>query len=555
MATTTTPHAARQEPSRLARATVLSAATLTLMAAAIIAPGLPAMEREFAGAPGADLLVRFVLTVTSLAIALTAPAAGLLADRLGPRALLVSSLVLYALSGTAGAFATDLYLLLATRALLGVAVGGIMTAVGATLTGWFDGQRRASFLGLQQACASLGGVVFLPLGGLLATIGWRAPFWLYTVSAAVAVLALLALREQPRLRHGGAAAEPHRAARNGGRILGVYAVALVATVVFYMAPTQLPFVLGEFGSGTTVVGAVIAGSTLSGTVGALAFPALRRRSAATTLTAFALALLGAGWLLVGTAGTTVQVLTGMLVGGAGVGVVVPNLNLRLSELARPERRGRVLGGLVTAVFLGQFLSPLLAQPLAGTTGLADAFAWAGGATAAGAVVAGLVRLATVLRRSRRAPVTPESSEHTERKHPMIHHCVRFAFKPGTAPEQLEEALASLRNQGETIPSVRSFLVGRDHGGTYEWGATFQIEDLDGYWEYLMHPAHRRTDEIGLPLVDKFVSFDLTDDPDPETGERIAALHQRRFDGDPELTRLVSDLGEYEGSAAPGPHGT
>ncbi|AXK31762.1 Dabb family protein [Streptomyces armeniacus] len=137
---------------------------------------------------------------------------------------------------------------------------------------------------------------------------------------------------------------------------------------------------------------------------------------------------------------------------------------------------------------------------------------------------------------------------------MIHHGIRFTLKPGVTPEQLEEALESLRTQGRTIASVKSFVVGRDYGGDYEWGATFVIEDLDGYWEYLIHPDHLRTDRLGLPLVDKFTSFDITDDPDPDTGTKIAALHQRRFDGDAELTRLVSGLGEYVGSGAPGAHG-
>ncbi|WP_242882704.1 Dabb family protein [Actinomadura litoris] len=136
---------------------------------------------------------------------------------------------------------------------------------------------------------------------------------------------------------------------------------------------------------------------------------------------------------------------------------------------------------------------------------------------------------------------------------MIVHGNRFTFKPGVSPEQVEEALESLRNQGRSIPAVTSFTVGRDHGGEYEWGATFLIEDLDGYWEYLTHPSHLRTDRIGLPLVDRFASFDITDDLDPGMGAKIAALHQRRYDRDPELTRLVSDLGEYSGSAAPGPH--
>jgi hypothetical protein len=35
-----------------------------------------------------------------------------------------------------------------------------------------------------------------------------------------------------------------------------------------------------------------------------------------------------------------------------------------------------------------------------------------------------------------------------------------------------------------------------------------------------------------------MSFDITDDPDPEMGAKIAELHQRRYDGDPVLTGLV-----------------
>jgi hypothetical protein len=60
--------------------------------------------------------------------------------------------------------------------------------------------------------------------------------------------------------------------------------------------------------------------------------------------------------------------------------------------------------------------------------------------------------------------------------------------------------------------------------------------------------------IGLPVGDKFVSYDVVDDDDPDMAAKIAALHQRRYDNDPELTKLVSDLSSYQGSAAPGTHG-
>ncbi|WP_410659309.1 MFS transporter [Amycolatopsis sp. lyj-112] len=386
-----TSRAETRAPTRAARGTVLAAATLTIMAAAIIAPSLPAMREVFSGTPGADLLVRLALTVTSLAIAISAPLSGIIADRVGRRPLLVASLVLYAVTGTAGFFLDDLYPLLVSRAGLGLAVGGIMTAVSTLITDWFEGPGRASFLGLQQAFASLGGVVFLPLAGILATVSWQAPFWIYSVSAVIAIAAILVLREPPRTSPAAMTGGP--GGGPPGRIIGVYVLALVATLVFYMAPTQLPFLLEGFGSGPALIGAVVAGSTLTSVAGALAFPRLRKRLSPTAITTISVALLGTGWLLVGTAGTVVQVVAGLLVGGAGVGFVVPNLNLRLAESAPPARRGRVLSGLVTGIFLGQFLSPLVVQPLVRTLGIPGTFTWSGVAMGAGAVVAAVVHQA------------------------------------------------------------------------------------------------------------------------------------------------------------------
>ncbi|MFE5507502.1 hypothetical protein ACFQ73_33375 [Amycolatopsis japonica] len=100
--------------------------------------------------------------------------------------------------------------------------------------------------------------------------------------------------------------------------------------------------------------------------------------------------MGAGWLVIGTAGTVAQVVTGLLAGGLGVGFVVPNLNLLLAEAADPARRGRVLSGLVTGIFLGQFLSPLVVQPLVQGIGIAEAFTWTGIALGAGAALAALL---------------------------------------------------------------------------------------------------------------------------------------------------------------------
>ncbi|MFJ3765768.1 Dabb family protein [Streptomyces sp. NPDC090082] len=135
---------------------------------------------------------------------------------------------------------------------------------------------------------------------------------------------------------------------------------------------------------------------------------------------------------------------------------------------------------------------------------------------------------------------------------MIYHHNRFTFKETATASQREEALASLREQGEAIDAVTQYVVGRDVGGEFEYGAVFVIEDLAGYGEYLMAPSHARTDRIGLPLLESFVSYDTTDTDDPVIAEKIADLHARRYAGDPDLTKLVADLPSYTGSSAPVP---
>ncbi|WP_394620281.1 MFS transporter [Lentzea sp. JNUCC 0626] len=364
----------RTAPTRTARAVVLASATLTIMAAAIIAPSLPAMGEVY----GEGVLIRLALTITSLAIAVSAPAAGLLADKTGRKPLLTASLALYAAGGTAGYFVTNLPLLLTTRAVLGLAVGGIMTAVSALIADWFEGKERGKFLGYQQAAASLGGVVFLPLAGVLAAQDWRLPFWLYSAAALIAAAAATGLKnERPPSRTKTTGPFPKQA-------LGIYAMALTATLIFYMAPTQLPFLLKSMNATPTTIGIVIAGSTASSVVGALLYPKLTT----THTTAISVGLLGAGWLVIGYAPNITTVTAGLLIGGLGVGLVVPNLNSTLANLAEPAQRGRILSGLVAGIFLGQFLSPLALEPVIQATGIAKAFAATGIATiAAGAALA------------------------------------------------------------------------------------------------------------------------------------------------------------------------
>ncbi|GAA4208443.1 hypothetical protein GCM10022252_73520 [Streptosporangium oxazolinicum] len=136
---------------------------------------------------------------------------------------------------------------------------------------------------------------------------------------------------------------------------------------------------------------------------------------------------------------------------------------------------------------------------------------------------------------------------------MIYHGIRFSLRPGVTAEEVTAGLQAMRDACDAIPSITSFVVGRDFGGEYEYGAVSVIADLTGYEAMMNHPAHLEIDRAGLPLIDKFVSFDVSDDSDPELGTKIADIHRRRYTDNPDVADLVAGLGEYSGSAAPGAH--
>ena len=118
-------------------ATLLFISTLTIMSGATISASLPGIAARFADVENVALLSRLVLTLPAVFIALFSPAAGFLVDRFGRKPLLMVSVALFTVAGASGLFLDTLPGLLVGRAVLGLAVGGIMTATTA-LVGDFE---------------------------------------------------------------------------------------------------------------------------------------------------------------------------------------------------------------------------------------------------------------------------------------------------------------------------------------------------------------------------------------------------------------------------------
>lgn len=387
--------AAMSPRSLIARKLVLLlVATLTIMAGIIIAPSLPAIAVHFADNEQIDLLSRMVLTLPSLFVALSAPFAGMLADRYGRKRLLVTAIVLYGVSGASGLMADSLPALLAGRAALGIAIGGIITLSMALVGDYFSGAERERYLGLQQAFVQLGGVVFVMSGGLLAEVHWRMPFVIYGAALVLVPAVMLFLTEPVRYRpRHDAAGLTTAAGMNWPVVAVVCLLAFLINVSFYTVPSQLQFHMEALGIyNASGFGLVLGSFNLAGGAIALCFGWFKRRFTTQAIFLIGFTLMTGGFVLLSISSGYGAMIAANITLGAGLGIVMPNVMSTAIGHSAPLLRGRISGMVATSIFIGQFVSPFVSQYWVRLAGYADMFRNVGMIMAALAVLSVLAAL-------------------------------------------------------------------------------------------------------------------------------------------------------------------
>lgn len=366
--------------SLIIKATLLLTSTLTVMSGATIAPSLPAMQEYFAVVENSELLVRLVLTIPALFIAFGGLFAGQLVDRIGRKPLLIASTLVYGIAGASGFVLNSLWTILIGRALLGLAVAGIMTGVTTLITDYYLGQKRADFMGLQAAFMGLGGVVFLSIGGFSADLNWRFPFLIY-LSAWPIMLAIATTLFEPNRQVNNQNKDSSKVNQPNmpiGVLAMIYGVALFYMVAFYLIPVQLPFYLKNLSNASaSASGLAIAAFTLASSMASLRYGSIKQRLGFVSIVVAAFAIAAIGYVIIGFAGSYNLVLLGLIVAGLGFGLLMPNLNVWLASIIPDSLRGRALGGLTSFFFLGQFLSPIVSQPVTNLVGLGNTYIFTG----------------------------------------------------------------------------------------------------------------------------------------------------------------------------------
>jgi MFS family permease len=372
------------------KAVLLGASPIVILPSSAISPALPAIQDYFAEVNNSEYWVRLVLTMPALSIMIGGLLAGQLIDRVGRKTLLIGSILLASLSGAMGYTLDSLTLLLLTRVALGFAVAGAITSITTLIADYYEDQTRSTLMGLQSTCIATVGVFILSLSGVLADISWRTPFLLYLSPLVLVPFMFLWLKEPiNEVIEEETETKTFSWMQLPLLTIGViYGVELLHMFLFYLTPVQLPFYLrSSFDASASLSGVAIAMMTLSQAASSLGYGWLKARLTFVNILAIAFTIACIGHIIVAVAPDIQFIVLGLAVSGLGFGLLFPNCKVWVTQTVNPDFRGRALGGLTTAFYIGEFLSPFASQTAVQWVGAGGTYALASGILGVVAVLA------------------------------------------------------------------------------------------------------------------------------------------------------------------------
>jgi len=355
---------------------LLLTSTLLTLSAIVMTPSLPAMASFFSEIPNIETLVKLVITIPALAVVIGSPLVGMIIDRWGRKKLLIVALILYGLSGTAGFFLKNIYVILVFRFFLGIGVAGIMTCTTTLIADYYTGVKRNRVMGFQSAVSYITAAIFVILGGVIADIGWNFPFLIYLIAFIFLPGVILFLYEPviSTKTEIESVSDTKQSIPYTTLIIG-YILTFIFLIVYYLLPTQMPFYLAEVivDISKTNIGIAIAALTLSAGISSFNYKILKSRINHEMLFIIAFILIGSGYLILIFAIAYWIFIVGLVLSGLGVGIMFPNVNMWIVK-DTPERvRGRSLSILSSTLFLGAFLSPIINDPIIRKVGFSNMF--------------------------------------------------------------------------------------------------------------------------------------------------------------------------------------
>ncbi|MGD8471547.1 MAG: MFS transporter [Desulfobacteraceae bacterium] len=363
---------------------ILASATLTIMAGSIIAPVLNLMRDGLGVAPPS---VGLIITTHGLFMALFSPLMGSVIDRRGARLPYIAALIAYGLAGGSGLLINSFWVLLISRACLGIALAGIFAGINVMILNMYDGIERDRVMGWRGSAQSLGGVIWPLIGGTLGAFSWRFPFAVYMLAIPIGLLAIAAVPEPPIQQRtepqSDGSASVFRVFGENPTLFVIYGLMFFGNILLYAIVIFLPQLLESFGiSSTFQIGLFITAMTASAGATAFIYGKIRSRFSYRVIVTIAVALWTVAFTIISQAPGSRIIALAVALFGVSQGLILPTVMVWIGDVVPASFRGRFSSYLGTFGFIGQFLSPILFAPIFMLVGLNGVFMVGAGVGAA-----------------------------------------------------------------------------------------------------------------------------------------------------------------------------
>ena len=338
--------------------TILSMSLLTVMAGAAIAPALGIIRQHFLSAP--DIVIQMIVSIPALFIIVTNLLFLPISRHMRTRSIAITGLLLYVASGAGCYFVDNIYVLLAMRALLGVSVGLIMPLSTGLLSYYFPPEEQARLMGLSAAMNQMGGVVATLLAGILATSGWENAFLVYLLGLVALVMVAVWLPDEKLSSENkrGKAFEPRQLLKFHPQVIGM----LLLMMIFFVYPTNFAIVATRQAEmSTEAITIIMVALDVVAFFAGLAFGQMMEKfRVAMKYVAPACFLIG--YLTLIGAREAAMITLGSAIIGIANGLGVPYLLTIASIKGGRNSAATVMPLLSAALYLGQFVSPIIVMP-------------------------------------------------------------------------------------------------------------------------------------------------------------------------------------------------
>ena len=321
---------------------------------------LPALAREF-GTGAAEISA--IMTASALAIALTAPFTGAIADVLGRKRVITAAMLAVVVPMAGAAFAADVPALIAWRFLQGLLLPPIFAVAVAYIGDEWPPAEVAGVAGIYIAGSSVGGFCGRFVPGLLSDlIGWRGAFLALAGLSLLGaiVVALLLPREKGFVRSEGLGASARQMLRHlkNPQLLATFGIGFGVLFNFIAVFTYVSFHLAAppYNFSSTLLGAIF----VTYLVGTVVSPMTGRMMARLGRRHFTLAVIAAwasGALLM-LAPPVAAIIVG-LVFCAACGMLCQTIATGYVTTIAKEGRSSAVGLYVTSFYVGGSMGAFL----------------------------------------------------------------------------------------------------------------------------------------------------------------------------------------------------